>query len=57
MLQERMNKDFKLRMKEMQRKNDEEKQKLQKELDKERRNFKEQRKIIEKDVNTREGIP
>ena len=57
MLQERMNKDFKLRMKETQRKNDEEKQKLQKELDKEHRNFKEQRKIIEKDVNTREGIP
>ena len=45
-----MTKDFKMHVKEIQRKNEDEKQKLQKELEKEKRNFKEQRKAIEKEV-------
>lgn len=46
-----MTKDFKTKMKEFQRKHEEEKQMLQKDLDKERQNSKEQRKIIEKEVS------
>lgn len=46
-----MIKDFRTQAKEIQRKNDDEKQALQKELEKERRNFKEQRKAIEKEVH------
>ena len=45
-----MTRDFKARVKEIQRKHEEEKHGLQKELDKERRNFKEQRKAMEKEV-------
>ena len=50
-LQERMTKDFTTKMKDLQRKHEQEKQQLQKELDKERRSIKEQRKLIEKDVS------
>ena len=50
-LQERMTKDFMMKMKDVQRKHEHEKQQLQKELDKERRSIKEQRKLIEKDVS------
>lgn len=46
-----MTKDFKSQMKESQRKHEEEKQNLQKEMARERRNFKDQRKIIEKEVS------
>ena len=46
-----MTKDFKVRMREVQQKNEEEKHMLRKELDKERRNMKEQRKTIEKEVS------
>ena len=45
-----MTRDFKLQVKEIQRKNEEEKQKLVKELEKEKRSFKEQRKSIEQEV-------
>ena len=48
-----MTRDFKAQVKEIQRKNEEEKHGLQKELEKERRNFKEQRKAIEKEVRER----
>lgn len=46
-----MAKDFKTKMKEIQSTHEEEKQKLQKELEKERQNSKERRKIIEKEVS------
>lgn len=48
-----MTKDFKTQMKETHRKHEEEKQRLQKDMEKERRNFKEQRKNIEKEVRSR----
>ena len=49
-LQERMVKDFKSKMKEIQKKHDDEKQKLQKDLEKERQKTKDHKKSIEKEV-------
>ena len=46
-----MTKDFKTKMKENQRRHEEEKQRLQKDMEQDRRNFKEQRKHIEKEVS------
>ena len=46
-----MTKDLKAKMKETQRKHEEEKQRLQRDLDKERQSMNEQRKKIEKEVS------
>ena len=55
-LQERMVKDFKSKMKEVQRKHDDEKHKLQKDLDKERQKMKDHKKSIEKEVQNKHII-
>ena len=51
-LQERMTRDFKAQVKEINRKNDEEKQRLNKQHEKEKGSLKTQMKAIEKEVST-----